>query len=103
MPPLEKQRVLERLKMFDELLEQDEFVQKQRERALQQGRLEGEIIAYQRMLVDTVKDKFPSLEDLARQRAAQTGEADALYEVIRLVKTINDENTVRIILNRSAA
>ncbi len=111
MPPLEKQRVLERLKMFDELLEQDEFVQKQRERGLQQGRIEGkiegmqegEIRAYRKMLEDTVKDRFPSLEDLARQRAAQTREVDTLYELIRLVNAINDENTVRIILNRSAA
>ena len=95
MPPLEKQRVLERLKMFDELLEQDEFVQKQRERALQ----EGQIKAYQKTLVTIVKNRFPSLEDLARQRAAQTMQVGALEEVINLVSAINDENTVRIILS----
>ncbi len=103
MPPLEKQRVLERLKMFDELLEQDEFVQKQRERGLQQGKVEGQIEAFQVMLVDAVKDKFPSLEDLAQQRAEQIRKVDALRDIIRLVHSINDENMVRIILNRSAA
>ncbi len=107
MPPLEKQRVQERLKMFDELLEQDEFVQRQHERGLEQGRIEGmregEIRAYQRMLVKTVKDRFPPLEDLARQRAAQTREVDDLEEIIRLVNAIDDENTVRIILDRAAA
>ena len=111
MPPLEKQRVLERLKMFDELLEQDEFVQKRHERGLQQGRLEGkiegkeegQIEAFQMMLVDVVKDKFPSLEDLAQQRAEQTRKVDALREVIRLINAVNDENTVRIILNPSSA
>ncbi len=111
MPPLEKQRVQERLKMFDELLEQDEFVQKQRERGLQQGRIEGriegkvegQIEAYQIILVDIVKNKFPSLEDLAQRRAAQTRKVDALREVINLVSAVNDENTARFILNPSAA
>ena len=107
MPPLEKQRVQERLKMFDELLEQDEFVQKQRERGLQegiqQGLQEGQIKAYQTMLVNIVKNKFPSLEDLAQRRAAQTRKIDALGEVIQLVSAVNDENMARIILNPSSA
>ncbi len=95
MPPLEKQRVLERLKMFDELLEQDEFVQQQRERAL----IEGQIQAYQKALVTVVKNRFPALENLARQRAAQTTQVGAIEEVINLVSAINDENIVRTILN----
>jgi flagellar biosynthesis/type III secretory pathway protein FliH len=115
MPPLEKQRVQERLKMFDELLEQDEFVKKQRERGLQEGLQkglqeglqkglqEGQIVAYQKMLVDIVKNKFPSLEDLAQRRAAQTSQLDALGEVINLVSAVNDENTARFILNPSSA
>ena len=119
MPLLEKQRVQERLKMFDELLEQDEFVRKQRERGLQEGiqkgrreglqegiqkgLQEGQIEAYQTILVDIVKDKFPSLEDLAQQRAAQTKQVDALREVIRMVNAINDEKIARVILNPSSA
>ena len=111
MPSLEKQRVEERLNMFDELLEQDEFVQRQRERGLQEGRLEGkiegkiegQIEAYQTILVNIVKNKFPSLEDLAQRRAAQTRKIDALSEVIQLLSAVNDENTARFILNPSAA
>ncbi len=119
MPPLEKQRVQERLKMFDELLEQDEFVKKQRERGLQEGLQkglqegrreglqeglqEGKLEAFQMILVDIVKRKFPSLEDLAQRRAAQTRQVDALREVINLVSAVNDENIVRVILNPSAA
>jgi len=110
MPPLEKQRVQERLKMFDELLEQDEFVQKQRERGLQEGRLEGkiegkiegQIEAFQTILVDIVKNKFPSLKDLAQQRATQTKKVDALREVIQLVSAANDENIARFILSPAA-
>ena len=99
IPPLDKQRVEERLNMFDELLEQDEFVKKQRERGLQEGRIE----AFQTILVDIVRSKFPSLEGLAQQRAAQMGQVDALREVIRLVNTVNDENVARAILNPSTA
>ena len=119
MPPLEKQRVQERLKMFDELLEQDEFVKKQRERGLQEGLQqglqegrqegrqeglqEGKLEAFQMILIDIVRRKFPSLEDLAQRRAAQTRQVDALREVINLVSAVNDENIVRVILNPSAA
>ena len=97
--------------LFDKILEEDEFVQRQRERGFQQGRLEGEIEgriqgriegkikAYQMVLVDIVKDKFPSLEDLAQQRAAQTGEIDVLSELTLLVIASNDENIVRFILD----
>ena len=96
--------------MFDELLEQDEFVQKQRERGLQEGRLEGrlegkiegQIEAFQTILVDIVKNKFPSLEDLAQQRATQTRKVDALREVIQLVSAANDENIARFILSPAA-
>lgn len=97
--------------MFDELLEQDEFVQKQRERGLQQGRLEGkiegkvegQIEAFQIILLDIVKDKFPALEDLAQQRAAQTAQVDVLREVIRLVNSVDDERMARVILTPPAA
>jgi len=93
--------------MFDELLEQDEFVKKQRERGLQEGeargRLEGRIEAFQIMLVDIVKQRFPSLESLAQQRAAQMRQVDVLREVIRLVNTVDDENVARAILNPPAA
>ncbi|GAC1355766.1 MAG: hypothetical protein NVS4B11_30480 [Ktedonobacteraceae bacterium] len=85
--------------MFDALMEQDEFVQKQRERALQEGKIE----AFQTILADIVKYKFPSLEDLAQKRATQMRQVDALREVIRLVNAISDENIARAILNPSAA
>ena len=67
-PSLDKKQVKERLDMFDELLEQDEFVQRQRERARQEGitlgevkgkiegRAEGKVEAFQEMLVDVVKN-----------------------------------------------
>lgn len=91
--------------MFDELLEQDEFVKRQYERGFQEGkakgRLEGRIEAFQLMLVDIVKQRFPSLEDLAQQRAAQMRQVDALREIIKLVNVINDENIVRAILHPS--
>ncbi len=94
MDPLDRQRVLERLSMFDEMLEQDEFVKKQRER----GRQEGKIEACQTILVDIVRRKFPSLEDLAQQRAAQIEHIAVFCEVIWLVIVVKDENMARFIL-----
>ncbi len=85
--------------VFDKLLEEDEFVQRQRELGFQEGFLEGKIEGYQMILVDMVKDKFPSLEDLARQKAAQTRQVDVLHELILLAVASKDENITRFILD----
>ena len=89
--------------LFDKILEEDEFVQRQRERGFQEGRIEGriegEIEGYQMILVDMVKDKFSSLEDLARQKTAKTRQVDVLRELILLIVASNDENIVRFILD----
>ncbi len=106
LPLIEKTQVKERLDMFDELLEQDEFVQKQRARGRQEGRAEGraegQIEAFQMILVDIVKNKFPSLEELAQKQVAQIRQVDALREVIKIVNGVNDENVARVILNSAA-
>ena len=94
MPPLEKQRVQERLKMFDELLEQDEFVQKQRER----GQQEGAVKDAQEVLVNYISIRYPSLIDLARQRAEKTSQQAVLQNILNMLFAAPDEATARFIL-----
>jgi hypothetical protein len=73
------------LGMFEDLLEQDEYVQKQRAQGeeigfaegVKIGMAKGKVLAAQRILVDIVSRRFPSLTELARQRAARTKQTDA--------------------------
>ncbi len=81
--------------VFDKLLEEDEFVQRQRELGFQEGFLTG----HQEIFVVLVKDKFPSLEDLAQRRAAKIEKADVLRELTLLIVACKDENIARFILD----
>jgi hypothetical protein len=91
----DKQAVKERLGMFDDLLEQSDFVQKQREL----GREDGEMRASRRILVELVKKQYPSLATLAQQKAGNIHNATAIEEVIQMIFSVHDEEAARIILN----
>jgi len=99
MPLVEKTRVEERLEMFDELLEQDEFVQKQRAR----GRQEGKIEEAQEVLVNYVSIRYPSLTTLARQRAEATSQQAQLQNILNRIFAAPDEATVRSLLSTSSS
>ncbi|GAC1342510.1 MAG: hypothetical protein NVSMB27_01480 [Ktedonobacteraceae bacterium] len=103
VPLQDKQRVKERLDMFEDLLEQDEYVQKQRALGKEIGLAEGEVLASQRILVDIVSRRYPALTELARQRAARTRQTDALTEIIGLISVAPDEEMVRLILSSQSA
>ncbi len=95
LPPLEKTQVKERLAMFDELLEQDEFVQKQRARGHQEGKIEET----QEVLINYVNIRYPSLTALARQRAEATTQQAQLQSILNRIFAAPDEATVRAILS----
>ena len=109
--PEDKLRVQERLSMYDNLLEQDAFVRKQKELGREEGRElgrelgreegkeEGEVKASQKILVDLVTIRYPSLVELASQKAMTIRNAGALQEVIKIIVAIPDEETVRHILS----
>jgi flagellar biosynthesis/type III secretory pathway protein FliH len=113
--PEDKQIVQERLHMYDDLLEQDAFVKKQRElgrelgreegrqegkeEGRQEGKEEGEMKASQKILVELVNIRYPSLVELARQKAMKIRDASALQEVIKIIVAVPDEETVRIVLS----
>ena len=98
LPPLEKIQVKERLDMFDELLEQDEFVQKQRAR----GEKEGEVKNARKVLISFIDIRYPALSELAKQQAEKITQEAMLQNILEKVFAANDEATVRTILSSSA-
>lgn len=89
--------------MFDELLEQDEFVQKQRARGRQEGKIEGRIEEAQEVLVNYVSIRYPSLTTLARQRAEATSQQAQLQNILNRIFAAPDEATVRSLLSTSSS
>jgi len=103
LPLVEKTRVEERLEMFDELLEQDEFVQRQRVRGRQEGKIEGKIEEAQEVLINYVSIRYPSLTSLARQRAEAITQQAQLQNILNRIFAAPDEATVRSILSSSSS
>jgi hypothetical protein len=97
--------------MFDELLEQDEFVLKQRALGREEGRAEGEaageikgeIRASQRMLVNIVRSRFPALVELAQHKAEHMHQVAVIEEIAMLLASIPDEGMARTILSAPSA
>ena len=85
--------------MFDHLWNESPMVQKMRDESKAQGALEE----IQRMLVNIVKARFPSLADLAQQKAVQMSNIGAIELLVEQVATANDESIVRWLLSPAAA
>ena len=105
--PDDKKKVLERLDVFDQLLEEDEFVQKQRALGREEGLAEGLAIGATKIarqtLVNVVQIRFPSLENLARQKAELTQRAEDLSALTNAIVAAADEASARAILSSSPA
>ena len=76
----DKNKVQERLDVFDQLLEEDEYIQQQR--AL--GRDEGKAEEAQQILLNLVSRRFPALVKLAQQKAERTSQLAELNKIIVL-------------------
>jgi len=103
LPLQEKQKVEERLKVFEQLLEQDEWVRRQKALSEQKGEqigiAKGER-ALQETLVTIVQMRYPALVELARQKATSSIRGlDALRLAIEQIVAAPDEATVRFLLN----
>ena len=93
--------------MWDNLLEQDPYIQKKVAKGVAKGKAEGEakgeIRASQRMVIDLVDARFPSLVDLARQRVPKIKETDDLRQLGRQIATAPDEASALRVLSSYAA
>lgn len=81
--------------LFDKILEEDEFVQRQRERGRQEGRLE----ISKEVLVNYISIRYPALTELARQRAEKTAQRVIVQDMLNQIFAASDEVTVRAILS----
>jgi len=96
--PKHKHKVEERLSMLNDLLEHDPYVQQQRALGKAEGKAEGEIETLQKVVVNTVIDRFPALVELAQQRIKQIERPEAFYLLISQLNTAPDESTARFLL-----
>jgi flagellar biosynthesis/type III secretory pathway protein FliH len=87
---------------FEKLLEQDPYIQQQRALGKAEGKAEGEIEALQKVVVNTVIDRFPTLVELAQQRIKQIKRPETFYLLISQLSTSPDESTARFILTPPA-
>ena len=85
--------------MFDSLLEDDPYIQAQREL----GRVEGATRELQQAVVEVVQGRFPALGELAQQTVRQESRPDALHLLIKQISAAPDEVFTRQLLGTLAA
>ncbi len=95
----EKNKIQERLSMYDQLWEENPKIRKIRA----ESKAEGEIEALQRAAVTVVNTRFPALSELAEERSKRITKPDALDMMVRLIVGAQDESVARQILDLVAA
>ena len=112
---LEKNRIQEKLKMYDQLWDESPRVQKMkaqiREQALKEGkekekqeikeRNEIEAKALQQALVSMIQARFPNLTEFAQQRVGLFDNPGTLNLLIQKIATAPDANIARWLLDSS--
>jgi predicted transposase YdaD len=111
----EKQKIKERLKMYDPLWEEHPKIKQIRAESKAEGEaigiaegevmgiVKGEILALQRTIVNIVKARFPDLAELAQKQVTQINDPGALDLLVQKVSTAPDEVMVRWLLSPSVA
>jgi hypothetical protein len=94
LPEVQLERVLRRVNMFDSLLEEDPWVKGK----VAEGELKGELKASRSILQDIVNSRFPSLSELAKAKADQITQPEALNVLIVRISLAVDEHAARGIL-----
>ncbi len=84
---------------YDSLIDEDPEVQER----VARGKAEGEIRGLQQMTLEAVKNRYPSLVELAEERVAVIRKPDSLRQLVILIFNAPDENTARWALNTFSA
>ncbi len=95
----DKQKVEERLDVFEKLLEENDFVRKQRALGEAQGKIYGEVEASQQILLDILQARYPTLAQQVKLRVEQTMQIEKLREAIRLIVNTSDEQSALVVLD----
>ena len=84
---------------YDSLIDEDPEVQER----VARGKAEGEIRGLQQMTLEAVKNRYPSLVELAEERVAVIRKPDSLRQLVILIFNAPDENVARWLLNTCRA
>ena len=110
VPQPEKNKIQERLNMYDQLWEENPKIRKIRAESKAEGiaegeakgLVEGEAKGLQTALVTTVQIRFPALSELAERQVKQITKPDMLTLLLRQITIASDEDFVRQVLKLSA-
>jgi hypothetical protein len=80
--------------MYDGLIEHDPKMRKMRTESEAKGKLEG----LQEAVITVTEGRFPSLTELARQRAPRVTKPDVLLALVRGIAIAPDESSARVLL-----
>ncbi|TMC23957.1 MAG: hypothetical protein E6J34_01290 [Chloroflexi bacterium] len=111
VPLEEKSKIMEVLNMFDHLWNESPMVKKMKEESEARGvaigeargKAEGALQVSREILINLVKARFPSLADLAQQKAAQMSNVGAIEHLIELIGTASDEHMACWLLSPTVA
>ncbi len=119
VPQQEKNKIQEKLNMYDQLWEENSKIKRIRAesraegeakglaegeaKGLAEGEAKGKVEALQAALVTTVELRFPALSELAARQVKQINKPDMLTLLFRQITIASDEEIVRQVLNLSAA
>ena len=105
MLPFDKEKVEKKLSPFDNLLEQDPYIQKKAAEAEARGEARGEarraesIQALREAIVVIIVTRFPALRELAQQVVQHVTTPESLSILLKQVVSVSDESTIRALLN----
>lgn len=127
----DKQQLEERLSMFNDLFEDDPFIQQKRAEGRAEGlakglaegeakgeakglakglaegeargEAKGETRGLQTAVVTIIEGRFPSLVPLAQQKVKRVNKPELLHILLRQVAAANDEGMARVLLDSFAA
>jgi hypothetical protein len=84
---------------YDSMIDDNPIVQERVARSEVRGELHGLQLA----ILDAVQDDFPSLIELAEEKASQIDKPEELRKLIRLIYKAPSEESLRWLLNNYAA
>lgn len=89
--------------MFNDLFEDDPFIQEKKAEGRAEGLAEGEARGVQTAVVTVVKGRFPALASLAEQQVKRVNQPEVFNMLLLQLSKAEDENLTRWLLETSTA
>ena len=92
LPAVQIENVLRRVHMFDQLLEEDPWVQGYGDKRKAEGKAEGKAEATRQNIELVVQARFPDLEELMMDRLERMQDLEALQKMLVAMSTVQDKS-----------